>query len=210
MHVQGSTYETVATTHISIEDLRHTPSEAVLVTKCLQASSDNRNMAPGSILEDESLTSGDMASVSSGSTATPEAAARAPTSAAARAQQQRTAACGSVTTTLGSLASDVEAPRNVLPTGWLMFEVRFLFWVLTTERCANRASFGRKRILQQYRSCYNMLVKLCACAWAQPGRCVRAVCLTVQQLATVSTCMFGVAAGGVEAVRRSHGHAARA
>lgn len=137
MHVQGSVYQTIASTSVSIEDLRHTPSEAVLVTKCLQAPSDTRYMtpSPSPFAEDESLTSGDMASVaSSGSAAgaaggpaaaaTPRVGEGAAVSAAACAQRARAAACGSVSMTLGSLTSDVDAPRNVLPTGWLMFEVR--------------------------------------------------------------------------------------
>jgi hypothetical protein len=122
--MQKTVHETLAKTCISIEDLRHLPNEAVLVSKCLLANTEGG--LKRQCTEDSSLTSQDMASTDSQmSAASPGAACTMPISAAARAHMQRAVACGSVTTTVGSLASDIETPKHVLPTGWLMFEARF-------------------------------------------------------------------------------------
>jgi hypothetical protein len=129
MHAQSSMHETVSRTYISIEDLRHTPSEAVLVTKCLPAPTATLGGPLVSSTEDDSVMSGEVSVDSQSSTTSAPVDTRnaAPLSHAARACAARVAACGSVSTRVGTLASDVEAPKNVLPTGWLMFEVRSFF-----------------------------------------------------------------------------------
>lgn len=136
--MQGST-ETVARTHISIEDLRYTPNEAVLITKCLRAPSGSFQIPPPMHSEDSTFSADDAASDASQTSLggfTTEVGSETGDAmgvlgqkrgnkvlTAAEAHVRRAAACGSASVSMGSLASDLEAPRHVLPNGWLMFEV---------------------------------------------------------------------------------------